>query len=114
MKISRNCFLVLAGLVLGYLGMQAEKKIATEFFQACQNGDLGKVRECIDKGVEVAAGRPEGRIGLLLAVRHQHKEVAELPAAAGVDINALDEDGEALLHIAAGAGSRLGVDSRVI
>ena len=46
-----------------------EQILFDEFYQACGNGDLEKVKECIEKGVNVDYTKGDKRTGLMRSAK---------------------------------------------
>jgi ankyrin repeat protein/uncharacterized glyoxalase superfamily protein PhnB len=75
----------------------------TAFFAACAAGDVGALRDFLDRDPGLARARNDGTTGLHLAVAHP--DVVRLLLEHGADPNARDVGDNALpLHFAAGGG----------
>ncbi|MGH7541597.1 MAG: ankyrin repeat domain-containing protein, partial [Gemmatimonadota bacterium] len=76
---------------------------AAQFFAACAAGDIGALRELLDRDPGLARERRDGTTGLHLAA--PHPDAVRLLLEHGADPNARDEGDNALpLHFAAGGG----------
>ncbi len=75
-----------------------------EFIEAAARGDVKRVKEFLDSGINVNAKDTKGDTALTRAVQHRHKEIVELLLAHGADINAKDGYTSTVLIYAARGG----------
>ncbi len=66
---------------------------AEGFWEACVDGDLGRVRELAPRLDEIDIRHPRGWTGLIMACRHGHPEVARYLVEQGADIHATNAKG---------------------
>ena len=73
--------------------------IKKSFFEACQNGDMEKIKFLIEKGADIEAKNNYGNTPLILTSRYGHIEVVKFLIEKGADIEAKDNYGETSLIV---------------
>lgn len=79
-----------------------------QLLEAAAAGDVGKVRDCLQRGARVDARDTAQRTALLLATRGNHLEAARALIDAGADVNAKDAIQDSP-YLYAGAEGRLDI-----
>ncbi len=84
---------------------EAEKaRRAGEFLKAVEDGDLEKVRELADLGIDINSKGSTGYTALHRAADAGNTELIELLISLGADVNERGEEGKTPLHMAADDG----------
>ena len=80
--------------------MHIELNLEREIYLYCQLGDIDRVKNCLDQGVDpnyvYTTGKAfldDGCTFLMLAAMFDHKEIVELLLERGADVNLLDYNG---------------------
>lgn len=89
------------------------KKLNLELYKACTNGDLIKVKECIEKGADVNFKRKDMKNGfmqgnyfpLLIAAKKNHLDIIKLLIENSAEVNAESSNG---MHTALSKASEFG------
>lgn len=68
-----------------------------EFFNACRKGDVNKVKELLEKGMNTNIQDKFGISPLMIAVGRPDKEIALLLIANGANVNSLDSNGRSVM-----------------
>ncbi|XP_066271458.1 death-associated protein kinase 1-like isoform X1 [Branchiostoma lanceolatum] len=87
-------------------GPSVTADLEEKFFKAADDGDEERVKECLDKGVDVNATSTSswGRTALHMAAEGGHVHIAKLLIAKKAAVNTKDDTCETPLHIAASQG----------
>ncbi|MGC8659742.1 MAG: ankyrin repeat domain-containing protein [Desulfomonilaceae bacterium] len=73
---------------------KSRRKNPDNFVNACRSGDLERIKNLIQRGIDVnLRSRRGGRTGLMLAVKKNHPEVVEFLLASGADVNLVGKGG---------------------
>ncbi len=82
---------VLSNIVTLQLDKGGSEEMATEWFKAVENGDMGTLQHILDQKVDINAQDSNNRTALMIATYKQNVEVAKLLMDAGADVNIQDD-----------------------
>jgi cytohesin len=71
------------------------------FFNALKEGELVKVKKCLERGISVEVRDEDGNTPLHVAASRGHLHIAKLLVESGADVNARNSEGMTPLHLAA-------------
>lgn len=98
----RKAIVKIRWIVLLVLCVSASMLVAGEIHDACQAGDLAKVKMILKEDPEqLQAVTPEGKSPLHMATGWGQKEIVNFLLKEGANINALNNQGGTPLHVAA-------------
>ena len=80
------------------------REIDKEFLNACEEGDLERVKQLLERGADVNVRDKDGETALMIVSWYGKKEIAELLIKNGIDINAKDNLGRTALMYASWYG----------
>lgn len=97
--------IIAAGMLAGCsLFSGSEKKnspaVQVSLPEAVWKGDLEQVKNCLNRGADIAKSDRRGRTVLHLAVIRENLEITRFLLKHGADVNCQDDEGRTPLHIA--------------
>ena len=95
----------LSTLLTGCLFIGACSTSNANLSEASAEGDLRRVQELVDQGVDLESPVVLGLTPLMRAANRDHADVVSLLVASGAEVDSAGMDGLAPIHIAARAGS---------
>jgi hypothetical protein len=85
-------------------GREEEEEFVLRFFNACEKGDMAKVKEFIKRGIDVNVKDKYENTALGVASYEGHIDVAKVLIQNGADVNAVNRYKQTSLHSAAWKG----------
>ncbi len=86
------------------LSKEEQEKLNSELLEACEKGELNKVKDLLKRGADVHAKDNGDKTALMYASMSGHTDIVDLLINHGADVHAKDRDGSTALILASSNG----------